>query len=165
VSAIRSLLVPLLALVFVGGAAAAQFTFTVTTASPVTVATVTLNGVDQTKTFSIADTVAYTGGNNNAGWNVQASATTPTSGSNTLPALNVTAGSAVCQGTCATAPTSSVTYPPIVLSTTAVRVFNAAATTGQGTFTVTNAFQVTYPANIYPGTYVSTVTLTGSTGP
>jgi hypothetical protein len=52
-----------------------------------------------------------------------------------------------------------------VLSTTAVRVFNAATTTGQGTFTVTNTFLVTYPANIYPGTYVSTVTLTGSTGP
>jgi hypothetical protein len=161
----RSLLVALLALVFVGGAAAATFSFAVATVPPVTVATVTLNGVDQTQTFSIADTVGYTGGNNTAGWNVQASATIPTSGSNTLPALKVTAGTAVCQGTCATAPTSSVTYPPIVLSTTAVRVFNAAGSTGQGTFTVTNTFQVTYPANIYPGTYVSTVTLTGATSP
>jgi hypothetical protein len=161
----RPVLAALLALTFVGGAAAATFTFTVTTASPITVATVTLSGVDQTKSFTIANTVAYTGGNNSAGWNVQASATAPTSGTNTLPALKVTAGSAVCQGTCATAPTSSVTYPPIVLSTTAVRVFNAAGSTGQGTFTVTNTFQVTYPANIYPGTYASTVTLTGGTGP
>jgi hypothetical protein len=162
----RPVLVALLALTFVGGAAAATFTFTVTTASPITVATVTLSGVDQTKSFTIANTVAYTGGNNSAGWNVQASATAPTSGTNTLPALKVTAGSAVCQGTCATAPTSSVTYPPtITLSTTAVRVFNAAAATGQGTFTVSNTFLVTYPANIYPGTYASTVTLTGSTGP
>jgi hypothetical protein len=161
----RSLLVLLPALVFVGGATAATFSFAVTTASPVTVATVTLNGVDQTQTFSIANTVAYTGGNNTAGWNVQASATTPTSGSNTLPALKVTAGTAVCQGTCATGPTSSVSYPPIVLSTAAVRIFNAATSTGQGTFTVANTFLVTYPANIYPGTYVSTVTLTGGTGP
>jgi hypothetical protein len=161
----RPLIVALFALIFVGGATAATFTFTVTTATPITLATVTLNGVDQTKTFTIANTVAYTGGNNTAGWNVQASATTPTSGSNTLPALKVTAGTAVCQGTCATAPTSNVTYPPITLSTTAVRVFNAAAATGQGTFTVTNTFLVTYPSNIYPGTYASTVTLTGSTGP
>ncbi|HEY8646820.1 MAG TPA: hypothetical protein VIL77_13190 [Gaiellaceae bacterium] len=160
----RSLLVPLLALVFVGSAAAAQFTFTVTTASPVNVATVTLNGVDQIQTFAIANTVAYTGGNNNAGWNVQASATTPTSGLNTLPAIKITAGTAVCQGTCTTAPTSSVTYP-FALSTTAVRVFNAAGNTGQGTFTVSNTYQVMYFANIFPGTYVSTVTLTGSTGP
>jgi hypothetical protein len=161
----RPLLAALFALIFVGGAGAATFTFTVTTTSPVTVATVTLSGIDQTKSFTIANTVAYTGGNNSAGWNVQAAATTPTSGANTLPALKVTAGTAVCQGTCATAPTSSVTYPPITLSTTAVRVFNAALNTGQGTFTVSNTFLVTYPANIYPGTYASTVTLTGTTGP
>jgi hypothetical protein len=161
----RPLLAALFALIFVGGAAAATFSFAVTTASPLTLSTVTLNGADQTQTFPIANTVAYTGGNNNAGWNVQAAATTPTSGANTLPALKVTAGAAVCQGTCASAPTSSVTYPPIVLTTTAVRVFNAGTSTGQGTFTVSITFLATYPANIYPGTYASTVTLTGSTGP
>ena len=160
----RPLLVALFALIFVGGAAAATFTFAVTTATPITLATVTLSGVDQTQSFSIANTVAYTGGGNTAGWNVQASATTPTAGSNTLPALQVTGGSAVCQGTCATAPTSSVTFP-ITLSTTATRVYNAALNTGRGTFTVSNTFLATYPANIYPGTYASTVTLTGSTGP
>jgi hypothetical protein len=153
-----------LALVFTGGAAAATFTFTVTTTSPLTVATVTLNGLDQTKTFTIVDTVAYTGGSNNAGWKVQASATTPTSGSNTLPAIKVTAGSAVCQSTCATSPTNSIGYP-LTLTGTAQTIFNAATSSGQGTFTVTSTFQLSYASNIYPGTYASTVTLTGSTGP
>lgn len=160
----RPLLVVVLALVFVGGAAAASFTFTVQTASPLTVPTVTLNGLDQTKTFTIADTVAYTGGSNNAGWKVQASATTPTSGSVTLPAIKVTAGSSVCQTTCTTNPTNAITYP-LTLTGTAQTIFNAAVNTGQGTFTVTSTFQLSYAANLLPTTFTSTVTLTGSTGP
>ncbi len=159
----RPLLVVVWSLVFAGGAAAATFTFTPST-TPVTVATVTLSGVDQTATFTIANTVAYTGGNNNAGWKVQASATTPTSGSNTLPAIDVTAGSSACQGTCAANPTNGITYP-LTLSGTAQTIFNAATSTGQGTFTVTSTFRLSYAANIYPGTYTSTVTFTGSTGP
>jgi hypothetical protein len=160
----RLLLVPLLALVFVGEATAASFSFSVTTASPLAVAAVTLNGVDQTQTFSIADTVAYTGGSNTAGWNVSVAATLPTAGTNTLPAIQVTAGTFVCQSSCTTNPTNGISYP-ITLSTTAAKVYNAAVNTGRGTFTVTNTFLETYPANIFPGTYASTVTLTGSTGP
>ena len=161
----RLLVVLALALVFVGGAAAATFTFTVQTASPLTVATVTLNGLDQTKTFTIADTVAYTGGNNTAGWKVQASATTPTSpGSVTLPAIKVTAGSSVCQSSCTTNPTNAIIYP-LTLSGSAQTIFDAAAATGQGTFTVTSTFQLSYAANLIPATFTSTVTLTGSTGP
>jgi hypothetical protein len=159
----RPLLVALGSLFFAGGATAATFTFTPST-TPVTVATVTLSGVDQTKTFTIPNTVAYTGGNNNAGWKVQASATTPTAGSNTLPALIVTAGSATCQTSCTTNPTNSIAYP-LTMSGTAQTIFNAATSTGQGTFTVTSTFQVSYASNIFPGTYTSTVTLTGSTGP
>lgn len=158
------LAVALAALIFTSDAVAAKFTFTVSTASPVTVPTVTLNGLDQSATFDILDTVAYTGGANTAGWKVQASATTPTSGSNTLPAIQVTAGSSVCQTTCATSPTNLIAYP-LTLTGTAQTIFDAAANTGQGTFTVTSTFQLSYAANIYPGTYSSTVTLTGSTGP
>jgi hypothetical protein len=168
VSAVRPVSAALLlALIFVGGAAAATFTFTVTTTTPMTLSTVTLNGIDQTKTFPIAATLAYTGGNNNAGWNVQVSATVPTAGSNTLPALKVTGAGAVCQGTCV-APTASASFPvtyPITLSTTAVRVINAAPSSGTGTFTITTTFLVTYPSNIFPGTYATTVSLSGATGP
>jgi hypothetical protein len=160
----RLLLAALASLVLVSGAAGATFTYSVATPSPVTVTGVTLNGVDQPKTFPIASTVAYTGGNNNAGWKVQASATTPTSGSNTLPALQVTAGTFSCVSACTTNPMNGVTYP-LTLSTTAQTIYNAAANTGRGTFTVTNTFSLNYVANALPGTYSAMVTLSGSTGP
>ena len=160
----RLLLAALLSLVVVSSAAGATFNYSVATSSPVTVSGVTLNGVDQQKTFTIASTVQYTGGNNSAGWKVQASATTPTAGSNTLPPLQVTAGAFACVSACNTDPTNGVTYP-IVLTTTAQTIYNAAANTGRGTFTVTNTFSLNYTANALPGTYSSTVTLTGSTGP
>ena len=54
---------------------------------------------------------------------------------------------------------------PLTLSTSAQKIYDAAASTGRGTFYVGNAFVVTYPANALPGTYTSTVTLAGSTGP
>jgi hypothetical protein len=154
----------LVSLVVASGASGATFNYSVATASPVTVTGVTLNGVDQPKTFTIASTVAYTGGGNTAGWKVQASATTPTAGSNTLPALQVTAGTFACVSGCTTNPTNSVAYP-LTLSTTAQTIYNAAVNTGRGTFTVTSTFSLNYVANALPGTYSSTVTLSGSTGP
>ena len=42
---------------------------------------VTLNGDDQTKSFTMAHTVANTGSGNTAGWNIQVASTTLTSGS------------------------------------------------------------------------------------
>src|SRR5207249_4593625 len=118
VSGMRLTLVCLCALAFVSSAAAATFNYTVATTSPVTVTGVTLNGVDQPKTFTIASSVQYTGGSNSAGWKVQASATAPTSGSNTLPALVVTAGTFGCISSCTTNPTNAITYP-LTLTTTA----------------------------------------------
>jgi hypothetical protein len=52
-----------------------------------------------------------------------------------------------------------------VLSTTAVKVFNAAFNTGKGTMAVTHTFQITYPSNVLPGTYSSVVTLSLVSGP
>jgi len=161
---VRVLLVVLWSLVVVSGATAATFSYSVTTSSPVTAPGVTLNGVDQSKTFNIVSQVAYTGGNNNAGWKVQAAATIPTSSGHTIPNLNVTAGTFACASSCTTNPTNSITYP-LTLSTTAQTIYNAAVNTGRGTFNVTNTFEMTYTANAFPGTYSSTVTLTGSNGP
>jgi hypothetical protein len=158
------LLVLLAALAVVSNAAAATFSYSVTTGSPVTVTGVTLNGVDQSKTFTIVSRVAYTGGNNSAGWKVQASATVPTSSGHTIPNLGVTAGTFSCATSCTTNPTNGVTYP-LTLSTSAQTIYNADVNTGRGTFDVTNTFEMTYTANAFPGTYASTVTLTGSTGP
>ncbi len=159
------LLVPLLALVLAPASLAATFTFSVVTTSPVAAPTVTLTGDDQTKTFTVVTQVAYTGGNNTAGWKVSANATTLTSGTHTLPAMQVTAGSSACQGTCTTNPTpTGITYP-ITLSTTAQKIYNANTNTGRGTFNITSTFQIAYPASAVTGTYSSTLTLTGATGP
>jgi hypothetical protein len=154
----------LCSLALVSSAAAATFNYSVATTSPLTAPGVTLNGVDQLKTFTIDSTVQYTGGNNNAGWKVQASATIPASGGNTLPALIVTAGTFSCVSSCTTNPTNAIGYP-LTLTTTAQTIYNAAANTGRGTFTVTGTFQLDYLANALPGTYSSTVTLAGSNGP
>ena len=53
----------------------------------------------------------------------------------------------------------------MTLSTTATKIYNAAANTGKGTVVLTPTYQVSYPANALPGTYSATVTLTGATGP
>src|SRR5262245_23092188 len=160
----RLLLTALTSLVVASSAAGATFNPRIANSRPVTVSGIPLDGVDQQKTFTIASTVQYTGGNNSAGWKMQAAATNPTSGSNTLPALQVTAGTFSCVSACTTNPTNGVSYP-IALTTTAQTIYNAAANTGRGTFTVTNTFSLNYAANALPGTYSSTLTLTGSTGP
>lgn len=156
--------VVLASLVVVPSAAAASFTFSLTTTSPVTAPGITLSGDDQTKTFTIGTQIAYTGGNNTAGWNIQSSQTQPKSGTYTLPYFAVTAGSFTCASSCTTNPTNGITYP-VTLSGSAQRTYDAAAGTGRGTFNVTSTYQVTYPANALAGTYSSTVTLTGATGP
>ena len=160
----RRLLVPVLALVL-APAATASFTYTVETSSPVTAPGISLSGDDQSKTFSIVTRVGNTGSGDTSGWKLQAAATTPTSGTHTLPALEVTAGSYACYSSCTVNPTpTGVTYP-ITLSTTAQTVYNANRRTGEGTFNVTSTLQVTYPADAILGTYSSTVTITAATGP
>ncbi len=161
----RTLFAIAMALAVPTSAAAAQFNFTVNTTSPVIVPGVTLNGDDQAKTFTMQFTIAYTGGNNSAGWKVQAASTTLTSGSKTLPAMQVTGvTSANCTGSGCVDPTNNVAWP-VTLGTTGAKIFNAAANTGTGTVVLTATYQLTYPANALPGTYTATVTVTGATGP
>jgi hypothetical protein len=160
----RRLLPVLLALVIVPPAAAAQFTFGVLTSSPVTTPAVTLNGDDQTVAFTI-DTEVNSANGNKSGWKVQAAATAPASGSYTLPALTVTGGSFSCIAGCTVNPSpTGVTYP-ITLGATAQTIYNANLNTGTGDFDIANTYQVAVPANTIKGTYTSTVTLSGSTGP
>lgn len=160
----RRLLLPVMvALAIVPSATAAQFSFSVLTSSPFTAPGVTLNGDDRTATFTIDTEISSTNGNK-AGWNVQASATAPASGSYTLPALVVTGGSTSCLGGCTTNPTSSVSFP-ITMSGSAQTIYNAAANTGTGDFDIASTFRLSVPANTISGTYSSTVTLSGSTGP
>lgn len=162
----RWLLVSLGALALVPAASgAAKFTFSVDTPSPIAAPGVTLNGADQTSSFTMQYTVAYTGGGNTAGWNVQAAATAPSAGASTLPALRVTGVSAApCAGGGCTDATNSVATP-ITLGGSPQKIYNAAVNTGQGTIVLTATYLLTFPANALAGTYSSTVTVTASTGP
>lgn len=155
----RSLLVVLLALTIVPTAAAFSVAFS--TLSPVTAPGVTLNGVDQTQTFTLAINVLDPNPGSGNGWNVSMAATVPSNGANILPALIVTAvAAAACNGGACVNPTNSVTWP-VTLTVGGVKIFNAAVGTGTKTNAITPTVKITYPANAFPLTYSSTLTVTG----
>jgi hypothetical protein len=156
----RSPLIIAMALIAVPSATAG-LSLSMTTGSPLTVPGVTLSGIDQTKSFTVVTSISNTGGGSGAGWNETASATIPTSAGKVLPALKVTAVSATGG---APNPTNSIGWP-ITLSTTAVKVFNAASATGLGTMAVTHTLTMTYPSNALPATYQSVITFTLVVGP
>lgn len=156
----RRLLVVLVALTVVPTATAA-FSVTLNTASPVTAPGVTLNGVDQTQTFTLSITVSDANPGSGNGWNVSMAATAPTNGARTLPPLVVTTVAAgACSGGSCVNPTNSITWP-VTLTTGGVKIFNAAVGTGTKTTALTPTVQITYPANAIPLTYSSTLTVTG----
>ena len=136
---------------------------------------VTLDGTDQAPSYTLPMSVNdYTGSGN--GWNVTITSTQFTTGGGSPHTLSTsastaTAASATCAGgTTCTNPTNAVTYPLAVPAggsgpPTAVKLFNAAANTGMGGFTVTPTVQVAIPANTYAGTYTSTVTVAVVSGP
>ncbi|HEX3455133.1 MAG TPA: WxL domain-containing protein [Gaiellaceae bacterium] len=109
-----------------------------------------------------------------SGWNVTVTSTTFTTGGGSPHLLSTTASNATgvssscATGTC-TNPTNSITYPLGVpagsSAPTAVKLFNAAANTGMGNFTITPTISVSIPANTYAGTYTSTVTVAVVSGP
>jgi hypothetical protein len=152
----------LVALVLTPAALAANFTFSVVTSSPVTLPTVTLDGDDQSQTFTVTGEIANSG---HAGWKIQASAGAPASGSAALPALQATAGSWRCVSGCPSNPLPSGLTYPMTLSSTPQTIYNADDGTGRGTFDITSTFLISYPASATAGTYTSTIVLSGSTGP
>src|SRR5712691_10542233 len=115
------------------------------TAPPTASVTVTLNGSDQTPTYTMGlSAIDDTG--SGAGWNITITSTQFTTGApvHTLSttASTVTGVTFLCAGpgTC-TNPTNSITYPFGVPAgagpPSAVKMFNAALNTGMGQFTVT----------------------------
>jgi hypothetical protein len=135
--------------------------------------TVTLNGSDQTPTYT-AGLSAQDQTGSGAGWNITITSTQFTTGApvHTLvtTASTVTSVAMVCAGpgTC-TNPTNAITYPFGVPAgagpPAAVKMYNAAANTGMGNFTITPTVQVAIPANAFAGTYTSTVTFAIVSGP
>jgi hypothetical protein len=133
-----------------------------------------LNSGDQAKTYTVPLTLndTRTGASAGLGWNATITSTQFLGGSHTLPtnASTVTAVTSACaSGGICTTPTNAITYPLAVPAgstpPTAVKFYNAAATTGIGTFTVTPTVSVTVPQNSFAGTYTSTLTISVVSGP
>src|SRR5581483_10947639 len=106
-----------------------------------------------------------------AGWNLTATSTTFSSSGHTLPttAAQITAGSAsAATGNCSL-PDNQISYPVTVPAGTtapaAVKVFDAAPSSGAGPVSVALTATLNVPGNARTGTYTSTWTLTLASGP
>lgn len=132
----------------------------------------TLNGSDQTVTQVLAIDVRDATGSG-AGWNLTATSTQFTAGSNTLPtnSVSVISGPAdVCDsGATCTLATNSVAYPYYLPAgsgpPTASKIFSAASSSGLADQTVTPTFTLTIPANTVQASYTSTWTISVVSGP
>jgi hypothetical protein len=132
----------------------------------------TLDGTDQTVGYTVPLTVTDARGSG-AGWNLTLTSTTFSDGSgHTLSTSASTIASVamacVAGGSCTNATNAigyPVTVPAAAVAPAAVKVFNAAANTGMGRFTITPTINVAIPGNSYAGTYTSTLTVAAVTGP
>jgi hypothetical protein len=128
---------------------------------------------DSTPTYTLPLTAVDTTGSG-AGWNLTITSTQFTTGGATPHTLATNAStitgvtSACASGTC-TNPTNAITYPVSVpagaSAPTAVKLFDAAASTGLGSFTVTPTVGVFVPAASFAGSYSSTLTVSIVSGP
>ena len=135
----------------------------------------TLNGVDQTATYTLPVIVVdarglATGG----GWNLTVTSTQFTAGSgHTFPttASTITAVTTGCgtSSTCTlptnSVPNSNLAVPAASVAPAAVKYLNAANATGLGTTNVNATVSVAVPSNVFAGTYTSTVTVSIVAGP
>jgi hypothetical protein len=132
----------------------------------------TLDGSDQTVNYTLPLTLTDARGTG-AGWNLTITSTTFNDGATHTLATGASsiasvATTCVAGGTC-TSSTNAISYPITVPAATtapaAVKLFNSAANTGMGRFTVTPTIAVSIPGNAYAGTYSSTVTVAAVSGP
>lgn len=127
-------------------------------------ASVTLNGLDQTVSF----TLLFTLNNATSGpWHVGINSTQFTGGGHTLPATasSVTAVSIVPNCTGNSCPQNTITYTtpiPVPNPPSAADFYNnnpGSNTHGQGTFNIQATIQVSVPASAYAVNYTSTITI------
>lgn len=158
-----------------GTATIAAGSFGFVSTPPNTSVSLTLNGLDQTATFTQSLDVGDATGSG-AGWNITATSTTFSTGGgspHTLATTATTLGAApaaACDsGATCTLATNGITYPYTLpagsTAPTATKVFNAALNTGMGNQTVTPTWRLAVPANTYAGTYTSTWTISLVSGP
>lgn len=159
-------------LLLLGPSAATATLSLSTTSAPTFSANLDLG--NQTPTYTLALAVGDTSTGASPGWNLTITSTQFTTGGaapRTLAttASTVTAVSSVCAGGTCVNPTNSTTYPKTVPAAasppTAIKFYNPAANTGQGSFTTTPTIKVSVPQNRYAGTYTSTLTLAIVSGP
>ena len=135
----------------------------------------TLNGTDQTATYTLPVSVVDARGlSTGGGWNLTVTSTQFNDGAgHTFPtsASTITSVTSGCgtNSTC-TLPTNNVTNTNLALpagptAPTAVKYVNAANQTGMGTANVNANVSVAVPANAFAGTYSSTVTVSIASGP
>ena len=135
----------------------------------------TLNGADQTATYTLPlSAIDARGLAAGGGWNLTVTSTQFSDGSgHTFPATasTITGATTSCgAGSTCTLPTNSVSnsnlaLPAGVAPPTAVKFLNAANATGLGTTTVNATVSVAVPANVFAGTYSTTVTVSAVAGP
>jgi hypothetical protein len=135
----------------------------------------TLNGADQTASYTLPVSVVDARGlASGGGWNLTITSTTFADGSgHTFPttASTITSVSTSCgAGSTCTQPTNNVAnsnlaLPAAATAPAAVKFENAANATGLGTTNVNATVQVAVPANVFAGTYSSTVTVAAVAGP
>ena len=133
-----------------------------------------LNSGDQAQTYAVPLTLSdtRTGASAGLGWNTTITSTQFTTGTKTLPstASTITAVVSSCaNGGLCTNPTNSISYPVAVPAgptpPTPVKFYSASAGTGKGLFTLTPTVSVSVPQNSFAGTYSSTLTSAGVSGP
>lgn len=135
--------------------------------------TSSLDDGDTTEQWTIAATVGDTRIGSGAGWQLQVTSTTLTTGTRSLPAnaTDVTAvsGLACAGGAPCVLPTNNVALPVGVpagaTAPTAVKFYNAAGATGEGRIDMSVTFAPLVPQNAYAGSYSSTVTISVISGP
>jgi WxL domain surface cell wall-binding len=133
----------------------------------------TLNGTDQVATYTLPVEAIDPRGSG-AGWNMTVTSTQfkdasghtfPTTASSIIAAASVCGPSSTC-----TTPTNSISYtafalPAAAIAPAAVKFFNSALNTGLGKVDVNATVSVAVPANVFAGTYNSTVTVAIVSGP
>jgi WxL domain surface cell wall-binding len=138
---------------------------------------ITLNGIDQTVGYTLPVSVVDARGNG-GGWNLTVTSTTFDDGTglgsgHTFPATasTITGVATSCgSGSTCTTPSnnvsnSSLTIPAGSTAPAAVKYYNAGASSGMGTVNADATVAVTIPANVFAGTYTSTVTVAIAAGP
>ena len=143
-----------------------------------TIPSVTLNGLDQTVSYTLPITVVDATGTGN-GWNLTITSTAFSTGGESPHTLaddasritSVSSACAVSGTTCTDTNDNSVSYPLALpagaTAPTAVKFFSTAADSGMGKFTITPTVSLAVPANVYASNsgYSSTITVAVVSGP